>query len=138
MILKVNGSINLSESFASKLRTYKANIYKTLSKNIDYIVFKDGHLKTKKFASLNNIKLVNPIWIDDKLTKWIFDKDEKYIIKVNYLEFIIDSYITKKKDKSNSVTKELENKYEDDFDVKVNNYIDLKMNQYQTQKKNQK
>ena len=116
-------------------------IYKTLSKNLDYIVFKDGHLKTKKFASFNNIKLVNPIWIDDKLTKGIFEDDDKYIIKVNqYIELIIDNYITltKKKEKSNSFTKELELKYEDDFDVKFNNYVDSKMNTYKSQMKNQK
>ena len=47
-----NGSDNVSESFSTKLKAYNAIIYKKLTKSIDYIVFKDGHLKTKKYASL--------------------------------------------------------------------------------------
>ena len=47
-----NGSDNISESFYSKIKEYNPHIYKSLSKNIDYIVFKDGKLKTKRFATL--------------------------------------------------------------------------------------
>ena len=92
-----NDNLNISESFVDKIKIYNPIIYKTLSKNLEYIVFKDGRLKTKKFASLNNIKLVNPIWIDDKISKGIFDDDSNYTVKVNYVEFILDKHLNNKK-----------------------------------------
>ena len=92
-----NDNLNISESFVDKIKIYNPIIYKTLSKNLEYIVFKDGRLKTKKIASLNNIKLVNPIWIDDKISKGIFDDDSNYTVKVNYVEFILDKHLNNKK-----------------------------------------
>ena len=62
---------------------------KKLSKKIDYIVFKDGHLKTKKYAVVNNIKMVNPLWIDDKVNNHIFKEDIEYEIKTNFGDIVI-------------------------------------------------
>ena len=124
-----NDNLNISESFADKIKVYNPIIYKTLSKNLDYIVFKDGRLKTKKFASLNNIKLVNPIWIDDKISKGIFDDDSNYTVKVNYVEFILDKHLNNKKEQKKCLTKDTEMKSgnDDEFDIKLDNYIDAKM-----------
>lgn len=128
------GNIDLSQSFSSKLQEYRANIYKHLSKNLDYIVFQEGHLRTKKFASLNNINLVNPFWIDDKISKGIFDDDNKYLVPVNYIEFIIDNNLNSKNKSNNSVIKNTDTKIEDDFDLKLNNYIETKMKSIKSDK----
>ena len=92
-------------------------------------MFKDGRLKTKKFASLNNIKLVNPIWIDDKISKGIFDDDSNYTVKVNYVEFVLDKHLNNKKEQKKCLTKDIEMKSgnDDEFDIKLDNYIDAKM-----------
>ena len=124
-----NDNLNISESFVDKIKIYNPIIYKTLSKNLEYIVFKDGRLKTKKFASLNNIKLVNPIWIDDKISKGIFDDDSNYTVKVNYVEFVLDKHLNNKKEQKKCLTKDTEMKSgnDDEFDIKLDNYIDAKM-----------
>ena len=124
-----NDNLNISESFVDKIKIYNPIIYKTLSKNLEYIVFKDGRLKTKKFASLNNIKLVNPIWIDDKISKGIFDDDSNYTVKVNYVEFVLDKHLNNKKEQKKCLTKDTKMKSgnDDEFDIKLDNYIDAKM-----------
>jgi len=129
-----NGSDNLSHSFISKLEEYKANIYKTLSKNLDYIVFKDGHLKTKRFATFNNIKLVNPLWIDDKITNGIFEDDATYIIKVNYAEIALINFSKNKNELLKSEDEECDFSDIDEFEEKFSDYVDSKMKSNKTQK----
>ena len=130
-----NGNDNLSESFCSKLKDYNAIIYKTLSKNLDYIIFKDGRIKTKRFASLNNIKLVNPFWVDDKITKGIFDNDSKYFVETNYVEFALDNVSKNKNDFFNSDDEDFDFSEIDEFDSKFSNYVDSKMKSYKSEKK---
>ena len=72
-----NGNENASEVFFELLLKYKIIQCKRLSKNIDYIIFKEGHLKTKRYAVMNNIKMVNPLWVDDKINRNIFKDDKK-------------------------------------------------------------
>ena len=62
-----NGKENASNTFLEILLEYKIIQCKRLTKNIDYIIFKEGHLKTKKYVLMNNIKMVNPLWVDDKI-----------------------------------------------------------------------
>lgn len=130
-----NGNINISQTFYLKLSEYKANLYKRLSKNIDYIVFQDGHLKTKRFAVLNDIKLVNPLWIDDKISKGIFEDDSKYFIKVNFIGLApFYKNLNEKEEKRKSYNKKFDEKYLDEFDIKFNKYIDSKMESVKSQK----
>lgn len=130
-----NGNINLSNTFISKLTEYKANIYKTLSKNINYIIFQDGRLKTKRFAMLNDIKLVNPLWLDDKINKGLFEDDSKYLVKVNYAGLApFYKNLKDNKEKRNSYNKEFDDKYLDEFDLKFNTYVDSKMESVKSQK----
>lgn len=107
-----NGNINLSDSYAEKLKLYKAKIYKTLTKNLEYILFDNGHLKTKRFGALNNIPIVNPLWLDDKITYGIFKNDSEYLVKPNYVEFRLD------------ITEDDE---DDDPDTSFRSYIDSKI-----------
>ena len=78
---------------------------------------------------MNNIKLVNPIWIDDKISKGIFDDDSNYTVKVNYVEFVLDKHLNDKKEQKKCLTKDIEMKSgnDDEFDIKLDNYIDAKM-----------
>ena len=78
--------------------------------------------------------MVNPCWIDDKITKGIFADDDKYIVPVNYIEFILNKNLNKNEIKCSSYTKEINNKFEDDFDFKFNKYIDSKMESIKSQK----
>ena len=41
-------------------------------------------MKSKKYAIENKIKLINPLWIDDKITKNIFKDDKEYEIQTNF------------------------------------------------------
>ena len=120
-----NGPDNISETFVLRLQNYKAHIYKSLSKYLNYIVFKDGKLKTKRFASLNNIKLVNPLWIDDKITKEIFEDDSKYIVHVNYAEISPNNISNYKKTTYEKEEDEFDEV--DEFQIKFSNYVDSKM-----------
>ena len=92
-----NGNINSSSTFYNILLKYKIIQCKKLSKKIDYIVFKDGHLKTKKYAVVNNIKMVNPLWIDDKVNNHIFKEDIEYEIKTNFGDIVIREKYEKNK-----------------------------------------
>lgn len=40
-------------------------------------------MKSKKYAIENKIKLIGPLWIDDKITKNIFKDDKEYEIQTN-------------------------------------------------------
>ena len=98
-----NGNINSSSTFYNILLKYKIIQCKKLAKKIDYIVFKDGHLKTKKYAALNGIKMVNPLWIDDKVNNHIFKDDEEYEIKTNFGDIVL-----REKYEKNKITEEEE------------------------------
>ena len=56
-----------------------------LTKGINYIIYKDGRLKTIKYALNNKIKIVNPLWLDDKLNGK-FNDDSIYEIKKNFTQ----------------------------------------------------
>ena len=70
-------------------------IYETyLTKKVNYIIFKDGRLKTLKYALANKIKVVNPLWLDDKLNNY-FNDDSVYEIKKNFTQINIEEGILK-------------------------------------------
>ena len=126
-----NGILNASQTFFNLLLKYKIIPYKKLSKKIDYIIFKDGHLKTKKYAVLNNIKMVNPLWIDDKINKHIFKDDREYEIENNFGDIVIrEKYEKNKNDENTNKEKEnIENKnyeleLEAEYDTEYANLID--------------
>ena len=83
------GNICTNNSFFEKLIKYKIIPCKKLRKDLDYIVFQAGHLKTKRYAVFNEIKLVNPTWIDDKINKNIFKNDDEYVIKTNFNDIVL-------------------------------------------------
>ena len=56
-----------------------------LTKGINYIIYKDGRLKTIKYALNNKIKIVNQLWLDDKLNSK-FNDDSIYEIKKNFTQ----------------------------------------------------
>ena len=128
-----NGNINSSSTFYNILLKYKIIQCKKLSKKIDYIVFKDGHLKTKKYAILNGIKMVNPLWIDDKVNNHVFKADEEYEIKTNFGDIVLrEKYEKNKLDEEEDIKKEdslLENKnfeleLEAEYDTEYANMVD--------------
>jgi hypothetical protein len=101
-----------------------------LSKKIDYIIFKDGHLKTKRYAVLNNIKLVNPLWIDDKVKHHIFKDDKEYEIKANFGDIMLMEECAKNKKGENvdvdeeNLHKDYDHELEIEYDTPYANYID--------------
>ena len=128
-----NGNINSSTTFYNILLKYKIIQCKKLSKKIDYIVFKDGHLKTKKYAVLNGIKMVNPLWIDDKVNNHVFKADEEYEIKTNFGDIVLrEKYEKNKLNDEEDIKKEdslLENKnfeleLEAEYDTEYANMVD--------------
>ena len=137
-----NGNINSSSTFYNILLKYKIIQCKKLAKKIDYIVFKDGHLKTKKYAALNGIKMVNPLWIDDKVNKHIFKDDEEYEIKTNFGDIVLREKYEKnkiteeeeiKKDNSLTENKNFELELEAEYDTEYANMVD-KMRENNSQK----
>ena len=62
---------------------------KKLCKTLDYIIFKDGKLKTMKYAVDNNIPLVNPLWLHDQLNNK-FQGDNNYLIKRTFTELHLE------------------------------------------------
>ena len=113
-----NGNLNASPTFFNLLLKYKIIQCKKLSKKIDYIVFKDGHLKTKKYAVLNNIKMVNPLWIDDKINKHIFKDDKEYEIKTNFGDIVLREKYEKNKNDEN-INKDKEEFLDKNFDLEL-------------------
>ena len=111
----INDGNNISYIYSNLISKYNANIYKHLNKNINYIIFKDGHLKTKKYANLNNINIVNPFWKYDKVDNNIFKKDEEYIIDNNYNDIVFKEEIQQieKRNKKNI------NKESNNFEVEL-------------------
>ena len=137
-----NGNINSSSTFYNILLKYKIIQCKKLAKKIDYIVFKDGHLKTKKYAALNGIKMVNPLWIDDKVNNHIFKDDEEYEIKTNFGDIVLREKYEKnkiteeeeiKKDNSLTENKNYELELEAEYDTEYANMVD-KMRENNSQK----
>lgn len=123
-----NGEKNINDIYLNLIRNYNINIYKNLNKNIDYIVFKEGHLKTKKYAYLNNIKIVSPLWIFDKVNENKFKDDKEYIIDVNYNDILIKEKLKEieKEDKRNTNNKEknFDVDVEVEFDSEYANLVD--------------
>ena len=138
-----NGNINSSPIFYNILLKYKIIQCKKLSKKIDYIVFKDGHLKTKKYAVLNGIKMVNPLWIDDKVNNHIFKDDKEYEVKTNFGDIVLrEKYeknkLNQEKEDNNKNTplvqdKNFELELEAEYDTEYANMID-KMRENNSQK----
>ena len=62
---------------------------KKLCKTLDYIIFKDGKLKTMKYAVDNDIPLVNPLWLHDQLNN-TFQGDNNYLIKRTFTELHLE------------------------------------------------
>ena len=114
-----NGNENASEVFFELLLKYKIVQCKRLSKNIDYIIFKEGHLKTKRYAVMNNIKMVNPLWVDDKINRNIFKDDNEYLVKTNMGDILLQEKVGKE-DKG----KVFEHELEAEFDENYANMID--------------
>ena len=114
-----NGNENASNVFCELLLKYKIIQCKRLSKNIDYIIFKEGHLKTKRFAVMNNIKMVNPLWVDDKINRNIFKDDKEYLVKTNIGDILLEEKFGKE-DKG----KVFEHEIEAEFDENYANIID--------------
>ena len=121
-----NGNINSSQIFYSLLLKYKIIQCKKLSKKIDYIVYKDGHLKTRKYALLNNIKMVDPLWIDDKINKHIFKEDKEYEIKENFGDIILKENNDENnvKDNEDILNKNFELELEAEYDTEYAKIID--------------
>ena len=115
-----NGKENASSVFLEILLQYKIIQCKRLCKNIDYIIFKEGHLKTKKYAVMNNIKMVNPLWVDDKINRNIFKDDKEYFVETNMGDILVQE----KLGKNNNSEKNYENELEAEFDVEYANMID--------------
>ena len=137
-----NGNINSSSTFYNILLKYKIIQCKKLGKKIDYIVFKDGHLKTKKYAVLNGIKMVNPLWIDDKVNNHIFKDDAEYEIKTNFGDIVLRENYEKnkleeeeeiKKNDSLIKNKNYELELEAEYDTEYANMVD-KMRENNSQK----
>ena len=134
-----NGNLNASQIFYNILLKYKIIQCKKLSKKIDYIVFKDGHLKTKKYAVLNNIKMVNPLWVDDKVNQHIFKDDKEYEIKTNFGDIVLREKYEKEKDRdkdnADTLDKNYELELEAEYDIEYANKIDkLRENNSQNNK----
>ena len=115
-----NGKENASNVFLEILLEYKIVQCKRLFKNIDYIIFKEGHLKTKKYAVMNNIKMVNPLWVDDKINRNIFKDDKEYLVEINMGDILLQEKLEKNKIDE----KDYENELEAEFDVEYDNMID--------------
>ena len=94
-----NNGIDESSVFDDLLRKEGAILTKKLSKGVNYIVYKEGRLKTVKYAMENNIPVVNPLWVHDKL-QGVFERDEKYIIKRTFTELMIEGAKNRRRTKS--------------------------------------
>ena len=109
-----NGNENVSNVFCELLLKYKIIQCKRLSKNIDYIIFKEGHLKTKRFAVMNNIKMVNPLWVDDKINRNIFKDDKEYLVKTNIGDILLEEKFGKE-DKGKVFDHEIEAEFDEEY-----------------------
>ena len=116
-----NGQENSSEVFYDILLQYKIVQCKRLSKNIDYIIFKEGHLKTKKYAVMNNIKMVNPLWVDDKINRNIFKDDKEYLVKASIGDIMV---MEKSGLTQDTAVRNYDNELEAEFDRDYANMID--------------
>ena len=129
-----NGKENASEAFCDILLKYKIIQCKRLTKNIDYIIFKEGHLKTKRYAVMNNIKMVNPLWVDDKINSNIFKDDKEYFVEINMGGILIQENLEKN---NISWDKDYENELEAEYDIEYANMID-RQRENQNKSKNEK
>ena len=124
-----NIEVNCSNEYYELLSKYNIIPYKRLNKNIEYIVFKNGHLKTKKYAFINNIPMVNEFWIYDKINNDIYKDDKEYIIQTNFTEIILSEKINndnkiKKSSNKKSEIKNYDVEIEEQYDSEYSKYID--------------
>ena len=124
-----NGNENASEVFYELLLKYKIIQCKRLSKNIDYIIFKEGHLKTKRYAVMNNIKMVNPLWVDDKINRNIFKDDNEYLVKTNMGDILLQEKVGKE-DKGKVFEHELEAEFDENYANMIDKERELKEKEY--------
>ena len=124
-----NGNENASEVFFELLLKYKIIQCKRLSKNIDYIIFKEGHLKTKRYAVMNNIKMVNPLWVDDKINRNIFKDDNEYLVKTNMGDILLQEKVGKE-DKGKVFEHELEAEFDENYANMIDKERELKEKEY--------
>ena len=124
-----NGNENVSNVFCELLLKYKIIQCKRLSKNIDYIIFKEGHLKTKRFAVMNNIKMVNPLWVDDKINRNIFKDDKEYLVKTNIGDILLEEKFGKE-DKGKVFDHEIEAEFDEEYANMIDKERELKEKEY--------
>ena len=124
-----NGNENASNVFCELLLKYKIIQCKRLSKNIDYIIFKEGHLKTKRFAVMNNIKMVNPLWVDDKINRNIFKDDKEYLVKTNIGDILLEEKFGKE-DKGKVFEHEIEAEFDENYANMIDKERELKEKEY--------
>ena len=84
-----NDNIDKSALLGELLDKIGATYVRKLSKTLDYIIFKDGKLKTMKYAVDNDIPLVNPLWLHDQLNN-TFQGDSHYLIKRTFTELHLE------------------------------------------------
>ena len=118
-----NGKENASSVFCEKLLEYQIIQCKRLCKNIDYIIFKEGQLKTKRYALMNKIKMVNPLWVDDKINRYEFKDDNEYMVENNMGDILLQEKL-EKLEKVKNYDKNYENEIEAEYDVEYANIID--------------
>lgn len=82
----INNNIEQNDLLDHILLPRGANLIKKLSKEINYIIFKDGKKKTVDYALNNKITMVNPLWIHDSVQKNQLLEVEKYLVKKTYTE----------------------------------------------------
>ena len=68
---------------------------------------------------MNNIKMVNPLWVDDKINRNIFKDDNEYLVKTNMGDILLQEKVGKE-DKG----KVFEHELEAEFDENYANMID--------------
>ena len=69
---------------------------------------------------MNNIKMVNPLWVDDKINRNIFKDDKEYFVETNMGDILVQENLGK----NNNSEKNYENELEAEFDVEYANMID--------------
>lgn len=95
----VNHKVDQSDLFDEIIPKFGGKIEKALNKKIDYIIFKDGKEKTLKYSLENKIKVVNPLWLDDKINGKFFPVN-KYLVDTGTLtEIDLRDQIKKEKAK---------------------------------------
>ncbi|MCQ2821403.1 MAG: hypothetical protein MJ252_29435 [archaeon] len=75
------------------LKKFNVDLKRSLSKNLDYIIYHEGRPQTLEYALNNNIKVVNLLWLDDK-ENGILMEDSKYLIPLDRDEINLEVQIS--------------------------------------------